>query len=109
MLYDPKWETQTETKPDLFSVAGLIAWLETKDPATTYCYEEAGACLLTQYFRENGFPEFHCGTDYGYWYSKEHKDGTLPQHFNDIALGRMDGPYKHTFGAALARARKVIG
>jgi hypothetical protein len=50
MLYDPKWEVKA--KP---SLAGFIAWLETKDPKARYNYMDCtGLCPVDQYFTSIG-------------------------------------------------------
>lgn len=41
-------------KPPVFSLAGLIAWLETQDPAHAYRYGDIHDCLLSRYFRAAG-------------------------------------------------------
>ena len=91
MLYDPKWERKTETKPELNSLAGLIAWLEKQTSTTTYDYANCdGACLICQYLTANGGNWRHyalCLTAY----QRSAIAAELPQ----------------TFGAALMRARKL--
>jgi hypothetical protein len=98
MLYDPKWQK----KPDVHSVAGLIAWLETQDPQQRYVYSSPGACLCAQYYRAMGYrfvlvtPESFC---HGFLWSH-----VLPDGFNQIAVYG-----EPTFGAALQRAREYAG
>lgn len=100
MLYDPKWEV--ETKPDVFSLDGLIAWLENQPADQKYDYVCNGECLLALYFIHAGYENISMGIiefDYGkYWENKK----CLPEHFNNISIERP-----HTFGAALERARAV--
>jgi hypothetical protein len=51
MLYNPKWEVKTK-KP---SLAGFIAWLETKNPKERYNYMNVeGLCPVDQYFSSIG-------------------------------------------------------
>jgi hypothetical protein len=102
MLYDPKWEAPVKANP--FELSTLIAWLKTKEPDEMYCYTEAGSCLLSKYFHENGFPKFHCGPTMGHWY-RNVGDGRLPKHFNSIARGN-GAPRDWTFGKALKRANR---
>ncbi len=83
-----------ETKPDVFSLEGLIAWLETQDPATTYCWVDGGHCLLAQYAKAVGstYLKVTVGLNGG---RHGEPDG--------IAILR---PW--TYGAALERARKLL-
>ena len=97
MLYDPKWEVQT--KPDMFSLAGLIAWLETQDLDTKYTYDDPRACLICRYFGAMGFKRVSC--DSHGWDAIGRPDGPLPLHFNTVAHGDCGGTYR----AALAVAR----
>ena len=76
MLYDPRWSGPT--------VAELVAWLETKNPAEAYEWLSAD-CLYGIYGRETG------------------KEFNNPVHYYDISL-----PKPHTFGAALERARQYL-
>lgn len=48
MLYDPKWEKPTKADP--FTLASVIAWLETKDPAERYDWASPRTCACAQYF-----------------------------------------------------------
>jgi hypothetical protein len=83
MLYDPKWEV----KADPLSLESLIAWLETKDPASTYDFcDLRGNCLVDQWCRPLGRS-----------YSE------LPDKIRRIAYAT---PW--TFGAALKRARAAL-
>lgn len=50
MLYDKRWD-RTETKPDMFSLESLIAWLETKNTNEMYDFYCSGECLLGQWVR----------------------------------------------------------
>lgn len=96
MLYDPKWEQQAETRAKP-SLAGLIAWLETQDPAEPYRYSCIdGSCLIDQYLTyATGKPSLPdpathwpvCGGADNYW--------------------NIASPWPQTFGAALERARKI--
>lgn len=85
------------TKHDTFSLEGLIAWLETQDPATEYDFTDcAGGCLIGQYllattgkmWREHGL-------------SWSDINNRVP-FFQNVAIDR---PYTH--GAALTRARAL--
>lgn len=95
MLYDPKWEKQSETKANPFSLAAFIAWLETKSPNGEYSYEDCdGGCLLGQFAANSGVS----------WGDLDYT------HLNNIEVGNTDygliaAKEPHTFGAALDRAR----
>jgi len=94
MLYDPNW--QKPKVADVFSLESLIAWLETKDPAAHYDFNNCeGACLLDQYADAMGLPDVfgrYSRLNEAFDYSSGHR----------IAVERP-----RTFGAALARARKA--
>jgi hypothetical protein len=86
MLYDPRWEVKT--KP---SLAGFIAWLETKNPKARYNYMNIeGLCPVDQYFTSIGI-----GVDT--W-----RDASFPSEqwaeLNDLACDHR------TFGALLREA-----
>ena len=103
MLYDPKWET--ETKPDVFSLEGLLAWLQTKPPNDQYNYEDCcGGCLYGQYVIASGIPWKEVFGTAIY----DHKDAAaLP--FKQFVYHKVAKAEPHTFGAALKRARKYAG
>jgi hypothetical protein len=86
-------------KPDVFSLESLIAWLEKQPAETNYGWGRMGDCLLHQYLIAHGQD----------WRKDYHK----------LRVTICDGPRNgakvfialhepHTFGAALARARKVL-
>lgn len=115
MLHNPKWEART--KPDVFSLEGLIAWMEKQPPHEGYRYSCHGHCLLAQYFTAAGLQNVHMFSD-AFWHGESFcptymgqneavAQGLatyLPDHFSEIALcGEL------TFGAALDRARKALG
>lgn len=95
MLYDPKWKKTTKSAPSLL---GLIAWLETKDPATKYQWSACdGTCLIDQYLTSIGaaIGDGDPGDPaYDNYFAAQGGGPTL------IALGAP-----RTFGAALERAR----
>lgn len=84
MLYDKQWDK----KPEVFSLKGLIAWLETQDPSTRYNFLDVRDCLITRYLESNGY-EY---TDYSLCLT-----GAIRIR---IALGQG------TYGKALARAKE---
>jgi hypothetical protein len=84
MLYDPKWEK----KVDPLSLDGVIAWLETQDPATEYDWSSTLNCLLCRYLKSQG------------WNLLAYVSmATLTQ------SKAMERPW--TYGAALERFRKL--
>lgn len=100
MLYDPKWEGQTNT----LSFESLIAWLETMPAARTYNYMNCdGRCLYGQYMRAHGIKWKESGASAPGMASVE-RDRFCRDVYEYVAE-----PTPWTFGAALARARKVAG
>jgi hypothetical protein len=90
MLYDPKWEVKSETKPSLL---GFIAWLEVQPPDDTYDYAMPHECALAQYYATLGRV---CGF---------HAEEVFTNQFQQMhALARPS-----TFGAALKRVRALAG
>lgn len=109
MLYDTRWD-RTETKPDVFSLESLIAWLQKQPWNGKYEYSNCRECLLTQYFLAMGYQNVEIDD-----LSLRHDGGkiALPSLFNAIALDKSEifhrpGDYRWTFGAALDRARKAL-
>ncbi len=104
MLYDPKWEVTT--KPNVFSLEGLVAWLEKQNPATSYDYASPHGCLLAKYFRSMGYRWAFCGTSifhYSRFFLPTLFTKPIPKEMNNVS---MYGPF--TFGAALERAQRLI-
>lgn len=108
MLYDPKWE-KPQTKVEPFSLAHVIDWLETQDPAATYCYSDNGHCLIARYLTFLGHNEVSVGP-MGY-YDTDRTGGRkggfgaaqAPGFLHQVAIN-----LPHTFGGALNRARKFV-
>lgn len=93
------------------TLADLIAWLETRDPAEVYDYSDAQDCLLCRYFRDRGYDV--TGVDPRDLYvdaaSVAERRIPLPPGFNDISL--CDRPFapageRWTMGEALEFARR---
>lgn len=95
MLFDPKWEA--ETKPDVFSLAGFVGWLE-KQPATReYDWYDVQSCVVCQYL------DASLG-------EAERKQTYLSSVFPAIEIyHNICGRRPWTFGAALERARAIAG
>jgi hypothetical protein len=91
MLYDPKWETQTEAKPTL---QGFVAWLERQKAEARYQYMPCSTCAIGQYLTS-------IGTSYS-----EQCDGTRDYQYLCEWNHMITAPGVQTFGAALERARK---
>lgn len=91
----------TEEKPDVFSLAGLIAWLETMPGAARYDYEDcSGACLLAQYLQHhNEWPKYDFCKAYGHMADIGGAD---------VLQNSVAAPKPWTYGAALARARAAV-
>lgn len=99
MLYDKRWD-KTETKPDAFSLASLIAWLETMPADDAYRSWDLDNCLLGQWSRSAGLNEIEVRNN------SYHLGIRSPF----AAIASIDGPATepHTFGAALKRARAAL-
>ncbi len=96
MFLETKRDGETTTKPDIYALPTLIAWLEKQPAAKTYNFGDCeGACLLGQYIIAHGIKwkgneGIYCRMTMG------------PQSWDEIARTQ---PW--TFGAALARAREL--
>lgn len=101
MLYDPKWEKQSETKADPFTLVAVIAWLEKQPPDKSYDWMAVHGCLACQYFQSLGhdapWGNSHAIVDGGY---RTPFGGSKNYH-------AIAGAVPWTFGAALERARKL--
>ncbi len=87
-----------------FSVTGLIAWLETQDPATEYPYSSNDDCLLCRYFRARGVSLGGLAPMGSMtWGDATGNDHILPPELNRVSRG-----YPWTYGAALARAKATL-
>lgn len=91
---------EAKAKPDVFSLEGLIDWLETKPADEVYCYFDSGKCLAALFHAYAARPDYHpvilC---FGPEHGKE-----FEYLLEDISC---EVPY--TFGAALIRARAALG
>lgn len=102
-------QAETETKPDVFSLEGLIAWLETQPPAKTYDWLGNacnGGCLLDNYLFAFGYPMHtpHGPPDVNYQRLAT-LNGTMPYPRMDYIVAEAK---PHTYGAALSRARALL-
>lgn len=87
MLHNPKHDHPTLT--------GFIAWLEQQNPDDTYNYTDPNSCAIARYCESIGKT---------YWDARMHDDDMVFEWNVRIAA-----PGKHTFGAALKRARELRG
>lgn len=91
---------QTEQQDEVFSLRGLIAWLE-KQPAWQRYDFMCNQCMFGRYFTEKTGRPIRCiGTA-----TVTFHDGTrrmLPDGWNDVAQAEP-----HAYGKALSRARSL--
>lgn len=87
----------------VFSREGLIAWLETQDPATEYKYTDNDECLLCRYFRARGIPlNDYRPLSFDEWTDRDGVDHPLPEILDNISVDGVS-----TYGAALIRAKEL--
>lgn len=106
-------EAEEKPKVDPYSIRGLIAWLETQDPATRYSYGNAENCLWEHYARSIGHKAGMYAQDalFNAWNAKHgtyYSVMTLPGRFGGPNIGNWcsrDDLGGETYGAALKRAR----
>lgn len=91
------WKQDTEAKPDVFSLEGLIAWLERQPQETSYDFSEASTCLLTRWHSEFGSGLEESGLSYTSGIC------VLSGWASEVAA---ISPW--TYGAALSRARALL-
>lgn len=96
MLYNPDWKT------DVFTLEGLIEWLEKQPAGEGYNYSNcAGGCMYGLYTASRGIQWEKSGASTF--------DGSYPKErdvFCSLVYDRVAGLLPWTFGAALERARK---
>lgn len=92
------WKQDTETKPDVFSLEGLIAWLEKQPEETEYNFMDCdGGCLIGKYLIATTGKHW---TDFGLRW------GCIIIYYPAIAKVAAGEP--QTYGAALSRARALL-
>lgn len=101
MLFDPKWEQKTETKP---TFEGFVQWLEMQPARKRYVWGDCQSCAIAQYIRGFGIESIN---DVPYEKYNELEGGFGDKDTED-GLGTVAISKPHTFGAALARARAVL-
>ncbi len=83
---------------NIFSVSGLIAWLETQDPETEYNWADCRDCLGLRYLKARGVSE----PERAYVALSKVAAGN-----DDMGLTiSIKRPW--TYGAALARAKELV-
>lgn len=97
MLFNLKW---TKTEP---SLAGLIVWLETKNPNECYIWHDSNDCLIAQYGKSIGWSAKQMNTK-----AVEGDIKSAPYYRISTANGQLALAKPHTFGAALARAKEAL-
>lgn len=101
MLYDPKWEKQTETKADPFSLAAMIEWLEKQPRDKAYDWYDIRGCIACQYLQSLGHKRpWNVAYDL-------HTDGYGGPFGSNEAYWNIGQPMPWTMGAALERAREI--
>ncbi len=88
---------ENETKPDIYALSTLIAWLEKQPVKKQYTFSNIkGKCLIGQYMTE-------CGIEHVFG------DGQYAELTGRTGWGcSVAATRPHTFGAALARARALL-
>lgn len=100
MLHNPKWDAMT--KPDIFSLASLVSWLETMPADQIYDYRDCGGeCLYGQYATAHGVLWEKSGACGRRGSSQERYD------FCGLVYSHIASHRPWTFGAALERALAV--
>lgn len=92
-----------EEKHDVFSLEGLIAWLETQPPETEYDFRDILDCLLCRYGRAAGLNVHSAG---GSDIVRYRQDGSTERSAGFAKDVASDLPW--TYGAALTRARALL-
>jgi hypothetical protein len=104
MLYNPNWNPlESSTLQD------LVNWLETMPADGTYSYFDSENCLLCNYLKSRGIPNPIVNKLCWYEFSGSLRPYELPEHFNRVSEGSLfSNPNKrHTYGAALKRAKAI--
>lgn len=101
MPYDGR-NFEVKTKPDVFSLEGLIAWLEQQPGETKYDYADPRDCLLCRYFRDRGIDVVDLGP-YDFT-TPEKEENPYPYVLASVA----NNPPNYTYAAVLDRARTLL-
>lgn len=102
-LDSTNWKQETETKPDVFSLEGLIAWLERQPARASYEWRCGGNCLFARWGMAitnlSGLDAYIAATN-----GLSDALG-LPR---DLEPTNIACNHPSTFGAALSRARALL-
>jgi len=93
----------TSTQPDVLSLEGLLAWLETQLPDKEYCWADSGVCLLARYAASIGSDYSEICDRLGRSVGEFSEDGS-----GNFELTYIPADFPHTMGAAAARCRAAI-
>lgn len=78
---------------EVLTVPKLVAWLQTKNPSTSFEYRNCRKCALAQYMQEHGFPDAHFGgTEYGI-FDWDDSPYHIPRRIADAAHVRTFGEF----------------
>ncbi len=86
---------------NIFSLEGLISWLEMQPPETKYDYADPRKCLLLQYFKVRGVQAK--GVAMNYWRDHADRKHDFPYEMKQVAEN-----YPWTYAAALTCARELV-
>lgn len=92
-----------------YTLAHIIAWLETKNPSESYDWNDGSCCLLAQYGRALGLPEAALDATGNYrsrYYQARERMMHAPG-YRDGFVAEIAKSAPTTFGAALSRARAL--
>ena len=84
------------TDTEIFSLAGLTAWLERQNPETEYDFDDICDCVLFRYFKARGVAIVYMGGNT--WVEEGGRRPNLPNEIKRILLG-----CETTYGGALQR------
>lgn len=87
---------------DVFSLEGLILWLEKQPGETAYNLMSTSDCLICRYGKAQGIKADWCGRVFLQTYAPWEKNGTADL-VNKVALAKPE-----TYAAALDRARTLL-
>ena len=93
------------TVSQVLSLAGLVAWLETQPPETTFEYQDNHDCLMCRYLRARGIEVMWMGGAYFFSAQDDHHD--LPFEMGLAAQVEIFTG-QNTYAAALVRARGLL-
>jgi len=92
----------TPPETEVFSLQGLIDWLEMQPGETEYVYVNSWGCLLCHYFRARGI-DVNYLTMCGYVTNGSTEYQSYPMILRDVSIS-----HPQTYAAALTRARNLL-